>query len=81
MVLDTWLGTALGLTPKRLATPALSRPHGQQPRDLGLAFGELARVKRRTGSPVRDPSRVVHDADGFEASELLKPPTTGSSGW
>jgi hypothetical protein len=45
MMLDTWLRTVLGLTPKRLATPALSRPRGQQPQDLGLTLGELG--KRR----------------------------------
>ena len=41
MMLDAWLCTVLGLTRKRLATPALSRPRGQQPQDLGLTFGEL----------------------------------------
>jgi hypothetical protein len=43
MMLDAWLCTVLGLTPKGLATPALSRPRGQQPQDLGLTFGELGK--------------------------------------
>jgi hypothetical protein len=45
MMLDAWLCTLLGLTPKRLPTPALSRPAAKQPQDLGLTFGELGKVR------------------------------------
>jgi hypothetical protein len=54
MMLDAWLCTVWGLTPQRrdpsVATPALSRPRGQQPQDIGLTFGELGKGDYRHSS-------------------------------